>query len=145
MYASFASVVNMRSGKNTLRKTMRHSLRQEWYKTLLEIRSEKRNATHWQGAHRPEIDALEQAWIALGVGVQLDEETERRDYEREAKKAAMVCSWRSCQYHHEKPPTPLLMCKGCGKAKYCSRECQKMDWKEGRHKLRCGSNKLTEK
>ena len=145
MYASFASVVNMRSGKNTLRKTMRHSLRQEWYKTLLEIRSEKRNATHWQGAHRSEIDALEQAWIALGVGVQLDEETERRDYERETKKAAMVCSWRSCQYHHEKPPTPLLMCKGCGKAKYCSRECQKLDWKEGRHKLRCGSNKLTEK
>ena len=142
MYATFATAVNMRSGKNTLRKVMRHSLRQEWYATLHVLRTERRDSTHWKGAHKRRIDELERAWFTLGAAVSLDEEAERKDYEREAKKAAKFCSWRACQYHAESPSSPLMTCKGCGQTKYCSRECQKLDWKEGRHKQRCG-NRLT--
>lgn len=143
VYASFATLVNLRSGKNTLRKAMRHSLRQEWYATLHVLRVNQRDSVLWQGSDRHRIVKLEQAWVALGAGVSLDEAAERRDYERDAKKAAMLCSWRACQYHVERPSNPLMTCKGCGQAKYCSRACQKLDWKEGRHKLRCG-NRLTE-
>jgi hypothetical protein len=28
-------------------------------------------------------------------------------------------------------------CTGCKRALYCSRECQKIDWKEGGHKVDC--------
>ncbi|KAJ9609426.1 hypothetical protein H2200_005753 [Cladophialophora chaetospira] len=37
----------------------------------------------------------------------------------------------------------LLNCGGCGVAKYCSKQCQKKDWKEGHHKHACkGMKKL---
>lgn len=142
MYATFAAAVNLRSGKNTLRKAMRNSLRQAWYATLHALRAERRESAHWKGSNQPKIIELEQAWVALGEGVSLNEDAERRDYERKVKKFAMVCGWRACPYHIEKPTTTLMTCKGCGQARYCSRECQKLDWKEGRHKLRCG-NRLT--
>mmetsp|Transcript_22373 Transcript_22373/g.47025 ORF Transcript_22373/g.47025 Transcript_22373/m.47025 type:complete len:252 (+) Transcript_22373:141-896(+) len=35
--------------------------------------------------------------------------------------------------------TPLSKCAKCGVAAYCSRECQKEDWKRGRHKMACPS------
>ncbi|KZV64946.1 hypothetical protein PENSPDRAFT_149859 [Peniophora sp. CONT] len=143
VYTSFAEVVNLRSGKNTLRKAMRYSLRQEWYSTLHVLRTEQRDSAHWQGPYRSLIGDLEQVWVALGQSVSLDEDAERRDFEREAKKASRFCSWRACQYHTETPSAPLQTCKGCGQVMYCSRACQKLDWKEGRHKVRCG-NRLTE-
>lgn len=31
----------------------------------------------------------------------------------------------------------LQVCSGCGKAGYCSRECQKSDWESGGHRYRC--------
>ncbi len=30
-----------------------------------------------------------------------------------------------------------MLCSGCKKAKYCSKECQLKDWKVGMHKLKC--------
>ncbi|CAG8759886.1 11082_t:CDS:1, partial [Dentiscutata heterogama] len=34
----------------------------------------------------------------------------------------------------------LLVCSGCGRANYCSKECQKNDWKNG-HKQQCATLK----
>ena len=31
----------------------------------------------------------------------------------------------------------LQICLGCGKAGYCSKECQKRDWCSGGHRYRC--------
>ncbi len=31
----------------------------------------------------------------------------------------------------------FLKCAGCRRALYCSRECQKVDWKEGGHRGDC--------
>lgn len=36
-----------------------------------------------------------------------------------------------------KPKDSLLRCGGCKVADYCSRECQRDDWKEGKHKILC--------
>jgi hypothetical protein len=32
---------------------------------------------------------------------------------------------------------PLLKCGGCELARYCSKECQAKDWREGGHKQIC--------
>ncbi|VDB82900.1 unnamed protein product [Peniophora sp. CBMAI 1063] len=136
MYASFAEITNLRSGKNTLRKTMRNTLRQDWYPTLHVLRTQ-RDDKLWRGKHRKQLTDLLIAWTALGTSIGLDEETERRDYEREVKRMSMVCAWKECKYHTEKPPTSLHSCKGCGEVKYCSRDCQRKDWIDGEHKARC--------
>ena len=43
-----------------------------------------------------------------------------------------------CNFCHTKSAEPLKRCSRCKKANYCSRECQKYDWKE--HKKICISN-----
>ncbi|KZV74862.1 hypothetical protein PENSPDRAFT_748965 [Peniophora sp. CONT] len=47
-----------------------------------------------------------------------------------------MCSSEPCQYHRTPSEKPLLICKGCQEVRYCSRECQRNDWKE-RHKVQC--------
>jgi hypothetical protein len=37
--------------------------------------------------------------------------------------------------------SPLLTCAGCRSVKYCSKECQRLDWKEGGHKEECADLK----
>ncbi|VDB82896.1 unnamed protein product [Peniophora sp. CBMAI 1063] len=136
MYGNFAVATNMRSGKNTLRKTMRNTLRQDWYPTLHVLHSQ-RDDKLWRGKYRKHLADLTEVWTALGTAIALEEETEKRDYERELKRWSMVCAWKECKYHNEKPPTPLNHCKGCREVKYCSLACQKKDWREGEHKARC--------
>ncbi|KAF2640372.1 hypothetical protein P280DRAFT_480825 [Massarina eburnea CBS 473.64] len=41
----------------------------------------------------------------------------------------------SCNKSRESLSSPLNKCAGCGKAWYCSKDCQKEDWKD--HKPRC--------
>lgn len=43
-----------------------------------------------------------------------------------------------CEKERQDSGKPLLHCSKCQKAKYCSAECQKSDWKE--HKKVCGKN-----
>ena len=131
-------MTNLRSGKNTLRKTMRNTLRQDWYPTLLVLRAQ-RDDKLWRGKHRKQLADLLDAWMALGTAISLEEEVDKRDYERELKKMSMVCAWRDCEYHEERPPagTTLYNCKGCREVRYCSRACQTSDWKEGGHKAKC--------
>jgi hypothetical protein len=51
-----------------------------------------------------------------------------------------VCDACGCIHS---PENPLKKCTGCGAARYCSRDCQKADWKQ--HRKRCrGSNPRTE-
>lgn len=40
-------------------------------------------------------------------------------------------------YYCRKKNKKLLKCKGCGKAKYCCRKCQKQDWNLRNHKYDC--------
>ncbi|KZV74876.1 hypothetical protein PENSPDRAFT_748976 [Peniophora sp. CONT] len=47
-----------------------------------------------------------------------------------------TCSNPSCQYHLVPAEKSLSMCKGCQEVRYCSRECQRSDWK-GRHREQC--------
>lgn len=35
------------------------------------------------------------------------------------------------------PEHPLKECAGCSNVAYCSRECQKLDWKQGGHRKAC--------
>ncbi|KZV74938.1 hypothetical protein PENSPDRAFT_749031 [Peniophora sp. CONT] len=73
-------------------------------------------------------------WSNFGRVLGLDAEKERIRHEREAR---LHCSWVDCQYHLENVPATLLTCKGCGDARYCGRDCQKLDWKHGGHKQAC--------
>jgi hypothetical protein len=43
----------------------------------------------------------------------------------------------TCKTNEGRAGGKLLTCMGCGKAVYCSRKCQKLDWKE--HKVNCRS------
>jgi MYND finger len=53
------------------------------------------------------------------------------------------CWYGRCSRHgkiDEETEWMLLGCSGCKKARYCSKECQSMDWKIG-HKAECRSMK----
>ena len=62
-------------------------------------------------------------WSDLGRAAGLDPKKERMRHERDARSH---CSWIDCRYHVEGAPDVLLICKGCGDARYCGRECQRM-------------------
>ncbi|VDC04751.1 unnamed protein product [Peniophora sp. CBMAI 1063] len=133
-YKKFAAAMNMRSGKNTLRKTFKQQMHREWYPTLQYLRSQSRSNIG--------TEKLLLAWDDFGKAVGLSEEQEKAKHAREAKKAAAErahhCAWKECRFNEEKHPMPttLRACSGCGVARYCSRECQRKDWKTG-HKIDC--------
>ncbi|KZV72274.1 hypothetical protein PENSPDRAFT_751019 [Peniophora sp. CONT] len=134
-YKTFAAAMNMRSGKNTLRKTFKQQMHHEWYPTLQYLRG---HPSH----NLVGTDKLLAAWDELGMTTGLSEEQEKAEHAREAKKAAAQrahhCAWKECKYHTVKHPMPtsLRACSGCGVVRYCSRECQRKDWKSG-HKGNC--------
>lgn len=105
--------MNMRSGKNTLRKTFKQQMHHEWYPTLQYLRG---HPFH----NRVGTDKLLAAWEELGTTTGLSEEQEKAEHAREAKKAAAQrahhCAWKECKYHTVKHPMPtsLRACSGCG-------------------------------
>ncbi|VDB90149.1 unnamed protein product [Peniophora sp. CBMAI 1063] len=74
------------------------------------------------------------AWRSLGKALGIDEITER---DRRASYQARICSWRACAFHTTPSPSPLSTCKGCHETRYCSKDCQTRDWKQGGHREEC--------
>jgi len=63
--------------------------------------------------------------------------TKKDDEERE-RNSMLFCG--NCKIGHEallETGRELLLCSGCQKTKYCSKECQRADWKNGGHKMMC--------
>jgi len=89
-------------------------------------------------------------YIASGVDMRM-----REDIENESKIGLgggplhALCENETCNEPHEgrthydgRSPTKLLVCIGCKKAKYCSKECQRQAW--AAHKRACKSGKVQE-
>ena len=54
------------------------------------------------------------------------------------KRENMKCLWSECDKRAKDLRSGKLhKCKGCGVARYCSKYCQKRDWKYGTHKRIC--------
>ncbi|VDB94869.1 unnamed protein product [Peniophora sp. CBMAI 1063] len=113
---------------------MKAGARIHWYPTLARLRKAK----HRNPADRVHVRSLIELWMGFGAILGLDADQERRRHEGEAARAA--CSWRDCSRRDQpgagNDGANLKKCAGCGE-KYCSRECQLSDWKEGGHKQRC--------
>lgn len=119
-YTRIAAALGLRSGKNALRKAFRQAARRQWYRTLKTLRELPLRDTR---ATR-KCAQLMPAWQGLGEALNLDETSEKADYDHEMKKVAQLCAWTECEYHEKKPPNPTRVCAGCGEARYCSRLCQ---------------------
>ncbi|VDC06633.1 unnamed protein product [Peniophora sp. CBMAI 1063] len=74
------------------------------------------------------------AWLELGGAFGMDEVSQR---DLKAAHVARQCCWRPCKYHSTPSEKPLLVCKGCKEARYCSAACQRSDWKQGNHRVQC--------
>ncbi|KZV77762.1 hypothetical protein PENSPDRAFT_645365 [Peniophora sp. CONT] len=74
------------------------------------------------------------AWLLFGLAVGLRPDKERARFERLKR---VHCAWSLCAHHYAEPDVQLKACQGCGEVRYCSRACQKSDWKA--HKGRCGN------
>ncbi|KZV70552.1 hypothetical protein PENSPDRAFT_440532 [Peniophora sp. CONT] len=133
-FTALARAVNLRSGRNNLRKILRQSMRQEWYPALSCIRDREELGILTNPEKHASVIA---EWKWFGESIGMDEEEAKRDHERRLKRDAQLCSWHDCQYHSTRAPISLMTCKGCGEVRYCSRHCQRSDWYEGKHKLRC--------
>ncbi|KZV70225.1 hypothetical protein PENSPDRAFT_651748 [Peniophora sp. CONT] len=129
VFTDVARALNLRSGKNEFRKRFKLLLRREWYPTLKVLRETKDAG--------PQRQSLEEAWQSFGDAMNLDEAREKHEYELDMKRAAdRRCSWRDCEYHVKKPPKTRA-CVGCNEARYCSKACQRKDWREGGHRAQC--------
>ena len=110
VWTELGATLSMRSGRNSLLKAYKHSVRREWYPTLVTLRSLPKGGL----SHDADRDDFVEAWHELGMTVGLDEDKERDEYERFGKRAAQSCSWRDCRYHTEPAPNPSKVCVGCG-------------------------------
>ncbi|VDB87109.1 unnamed protein product [Peniophora sp. CBMAI 1063] len=85
----------------------------------------------------PVADLLE-GWSQFGAFIGLDIDKERKRHEGGMQER---CWWRCCAHRGDSDPatrtSKLLQCAGCGQARYCSKECQRIDWKTGGHKRVC--------
>lgn len=66
-------------------------------------------------------------WIVFGQVLGLRPDKERARLERLKR---VHCAWTLCAHHCTEPDVQLKACQGCGEVRYCSRACQKSDWKE---------------
>jgi MYND finger len=93
------------------------------------------------------------AWIGVGKAVGLIEPAlSHQGYTQDNKSSETEsiprqdksgCWYGRCGRHgkiDEETEWMLLRCAGCKKARYCSKECQSVDWKIG-HKAECRSMK----
>ena len=107
--------------------------REEWWPTLQKLQS----AAYGQGAgeYAQRLSALLKAWTELGLVLKLTVEKGRAWHERDVRNK---CSWIACENHWvDAAQHELRSCAGCGEVRYCSRACQKSDWKRGGHMDEC--------
>ncbi|KZV69167.1 hypothetical protein PENSPDRAFT_491638 [Peniophora sp. CONT] len=96
---------------------LRVASRGVWYPTLRYIRELRpqfgTNATYGVVSSR---------WSRFGDVLGLNEAAERDRYELMRTR---VCWWEDCTFNKTPSPKPLLTCKGCKEARYCSAACQR--------------------
>ncbi|VDB87105.1 unnamed protein product [Peniophora sp. CBMAI 1063] len=104
-----------------------------WYPSLqrLTVAAPKIEEKELNG-YAPVSDVIE-CWAKFGAFIGLDAAEERKRYERGKQDH---CNWHKCRKPSD-GALDLRKCAGCGEARYCSRECQRLDWKEGGHKKLC--------
>ena len=92
-----------------------------WYPTMKRLR-DAQVPVRKLGTYRKLVDN----WQLLGKDLGVDEKAERKRFEKDKKDASKLCAWMLCEYHSSPAPddVSIKQCKGCGEARYCSRECQ---------------------
>ncbi|KZV64839.1 hypothetical protein PENSPDRAFT_756980 [Peniophora sp. CONT] len=101
-----------------------------WYSIVPDVR----RSIKAQSPLSSRFTAFLDAWTTLGKALGIDEVEERN---RRASYQARICSWRTCSFHFTPSPKPLFTCKGCHETRYCSKDCQTRDWKQGGHREEC--------
>ena len=101
------------NGKGTLRKALRHNLREQWYSTLLALQD---GTTRFSGEVKSKLVRMRLLWSACGHDIGLDEGEEQVEFDRMEKLKEQMCSWKECEYHDQVPPIPAKTCKGCAQA-----------------------------
>ncbi|VDB84330.1 unnamed protein product [Peniophora sp. CBMAI 1063] len=100
-----------------LLKKITRSAQPEWYPTIHALR----RIPLQEPSARAKYELILEDWLQLGSVLGFKEDVERRTYEKNSKRAAQLCAWKTW----------------CAEARYCSRECQRKDWKLGGHRQRC--------
>ncbi|KZV74855.1 hypothetical protein PENSPDRAFT_748958 [Peniophora sp. CONT] len=103
--------------------------RERWYENMRSIRGAR-----YTQITRASYVMLVECWERLGKTLELDEVKARTRFET---RHARMCSWAPCPSHTKPSDKPLQVCKGCKETRYCSRDCQVNDWKEGGHRVMC--------
>ncbi|KZV69181.1 hypothetical protein PENSPDRAFT_686663 [Peniophora sp. CONT] len=101
----------------------REAAKESWHSILTQLRDASK------GPEKTVINfmrSMSSVWAELGVELGLEEESTEQ-----------FCSWTQCQWHNNPSAEPLRNCSGCSVTRYCSRECQISDWKQGGHKAEC--------
>ncbi|KZV74561.1 hypothetical protein PENSPDRAFT_196169 [Peniophora sp. CONT] len=102
-----------------------------WYTCLLGLRAAAYRE-HGKPSYQ-DIQFLEQSWIEWGEKAKIDENSARLQHEAERVR---ICYSLSCPLGRKLQDRALLVCRGCGEARYCDKVCQKRGWKEG-HRESC--------
>ncbi|KZV71164.1 hypothetical protein PENSPDRAFT_416085 [Peniophora sp. CONT] len=108
---------------------MRTAARDVWYPTILRLRALSEIL-----GKRTDYNNIVGCWSLFGNALGLQEDVERARYSQQGSR---LCSWTTCRYYCTPAPNALSTCKGCQEARYCSRECQRSDWKQGGHRIVC--------
>jgi ribonuclease HI len=105
-----------------------------WQLLLQELQLSQSRGVHvlfWHIPRNCNVVADQAAKEAAGEDAIQDFTTRRDETNQELK----TCG--GCGIHSAAPGTPLLRCGGCQKLYYCSKKCQRADWKQ--HKSTCQS------
>ncbi|KAK7690626.1 hypothetical protein QCA50_005725 [Cerrena zonata] len=82
-------------------------------------------------------------WVKLGsqFGLTPEKHDPKEDHAVSMHEARHIrhrrCQWRDCLCTTHRPEHSMRICKGCWKKRYCSKRCQKSDWREGGHREWC--------
>ncbi|KZV72518.1 hypothetical protein PENSPDRAFT_750822 [Peniophora sp. CONT] len=115
--------------------SLKHRAKPLWWPSLHRLKIAVPILQRYESDPSFPIAGVLELWTEFGAFLGLDAEKERKRHEGEAQ---WRCWWRCCGNRDVKDITgKLLQCAGCGEARYCSKECQRLDWKTGGHKKMC--------